>query len=68
MKEKNVPSGRCRYCKCVETRACMTPLGPCSWADSKETVCSNPDCMAKAKKDKVRLLPYMRNLYSGVSA
>jgi len=49
--------GICRICGCTEKKACKvrTILGskqtqPCSWVDATKTLCSNPDCVAKAKK------------------
>jgi ParB/RepB/Spo0J family partition protein len=38
--------GECRFCGCTEDDACE---GGCSWVDAKQTVCSNPDCIAQWK-------------------
>lgn len=37
--------GTCRICGCTEDHACETP---CAWADDTQTLCDNPDCVAKA--------------------
>lgn len=48
-----VAPGRCRYCGCTETRACVLQqvgfpftMG-CWWVDRQRTVCSAPDCYQK---------------------
>lgn len=46
-------AGRCRMCGCTEAEACLGSeegewSGPCGWADATQTLCSNPDCLAKA--------------------
>jgi hypothetical protein len=46
--------GRCRICGCTETSACVgIPIreghfANCSWADSSQTLCTNPVCLEKA--------------------
>ena len=35
-------------CGCTEDNACETDDGTCAWADDSETLCDNPDCVAKA--------------------
>jgi len=37
--------GTCRICGCTDDHACAEP---CSWADESQTLCDNPDCIAKA--------------------
>jgi hypothetical protein len=47
------PAGVCRICRCTEDRACLIDgVMPCSWADWTETLCTNPDCLAKARAEK----------------
>jgi hypothetical protein len=48
-----IEHGRCRSCGCTEDAACVQSDngewdGPCGWADSSQTLCDNPDCLAKA--------------------
>jgi hypothetical protein len=49
--------GVCRICGCTENRACILPAKgnkptrPCGWADETETLCTNPKCLAAAKKE-----------------
>jgi hypothetical protein len=46
--------GRCRVCGCTETNACVAIRAPggdvrnCAWADDRQTLCDNPDCLADA--------------------
>jgi len=45
--------GICKHCGCSEFNAC-TGLGflgdeTCSWANAEQTVCSNPECLAKER-------------------
>lgn len=49
--------GVCRFCGCDELHACELPGGPCSWIDRDETVCSNPECIAKAGSGERTLRP-----------
>jgi ParB/RepB/Spo0J family partition protein len=49
--------GTCRFCGCTEKKACKVrtipgskQTQPCSWIDATKTICSNPECVAKAKK------------------
>jgi hypothetical protein len=37
--------GTCRICGCTHFEPC--PEG-CAWADATETLCDNPECLAKA--------------------
>jgi hypothetical protein len=48
--------GKCRYCGCTETRACVLTIVciehsqvpiMCCWWDHERTVCSNPSCVKK---------------------
>jgi ParB/RepB/Spo0J family partition protein len=42
---KNAPvPGTCQYCGCTDDNACS---GGCSWVNGSQTVCSNPECVAK---------------------
>jgi hypothetical protein len=34
------PRGVCRRCGCSHFDPCMTPVGPCGWADRKRTLCT----------------------------
>ena len=45
-------SGMCRYCNCDDKHGCTTE---CDWADEAQTVCTNPNCVAKAAEDGVIL-------------
>lgn len=47
-RDANPQPGTCRICGCTEDHACETDDGTCSWADDSETLCDNPDCVAKA--------------------
>jgi ParB/RepB/Spo0J family partition protein len=49
--------GVCRVCKCDEKHACRVrtipgskQTQPCGWADKTKTLCTNPTCLAAAKK------------------
>jgi hypothetical protein len=45
--------GICRECGCTENNACIGQgiLGDetCGWANQDQTLCTNPDCLEKAK-------------------
>lgn len=55
--QKPIVAGHCRYCGCTERHPCGIAFsaGPemeatlvaCSWADERETVCSNVACLAR---------------------
>ena len=49
--ENDAPeSGVCGFCGCDQDDACRLENGVnCSWVDEKQTVCSNPDCVAQWK-------------------
>ena len=40
-KSKGGVPGVCRECGCTEDAACETDDGPCSWANTEMTLCSN---------------------------
>jgi ParB/RepB/Spo0J family partition protein len=53
-----IEKGKCRYCGCTQAHACVLELPKgakaavtCKWADAGKTVCSNRECMKKAKAD-----------------
>lgn len=39
-----VASGRCRYCRCTDARACEDG---CWWVDAEQTVCSTRTCVER---------------------
>lgn len=45
--------GVCQFCKCTEDCPCLVndpllgELGPCTWWDPEQTVCSNTECVYK---------------------
>lgn len=43
---KKPKQGRCRICGCTERRACSPP---CSWANARHDLCSNPNCVGIAE-------------------
>jgi hypothetical protein len=45
-------SGMCRYCNCTAKHGCARE---CFWADEAQTVCTIPNCIAKAAEDGVIL-------------
>lgn len=45
-----VPERACRFCGCTETRACMTPTGPCAWVPTDD-VCTAPACLIKLREE-----------------
>jgi len=45
------PRGICRVCSCTENEPCNPP---CSWADRRETVCSNCYDMAQSLSEWFR--------------
>ena len=49
---KKLNRGKCQYCGCTERMACYPP---CWWMNRAHTVCSQADCVNKAKADGVRL-------------
>jgi hypothetical protein len=49
---KKLNRGKCRYCGCTDRMACYPP---CWWMNREHTVCSNPNCVSKAKIEGVRL-------------
>ena len=45
--------GTCRICGCTEHHACVIGFlddEACAWADRTKTLCTNPQCLAKAGK------------------
>lgn len=43
--------GVCRICGCMEETPCDVGIeGACAWADRSQTLCTNPSCLAAAKK------------------
>ena len=49
--------GTCRYCGCSGPRGCVLAVGAflvtCWWIDREHTVCSNPACWERAKREGV---------------
>lgn len=51
----NHQKGVCRICGCTDDHACHLLSGwPCSWVNNTHTLCSNPDCIRKAKAAAAR--------------
>jgi hypothetical protein len=53
-----MPKGTCRYCGCTQTRPCLflpahcgESIQLCAWADITKTVCTNPSCLGRAKRE-----------------
>jgi hypothetical protein len=46
------PRGVCRFCGCTEITPCVALLTGecCAWADRTLTLCTNPKCLAKARR------------------
>jgi hypothetical protein len=42
--------GVCRYLQHLENPPGGQPVLTCKWADKSQTLCTNPACLAKAKK------------------
>jgi ParB/RepB/Spo0J family partition protein len=51
-KELEDESGVCKFCDCSEEDACRLEGGVnCSWANEEQTVCTNPDCLARFRQE-----------------
>lgn len=55
---KEAKRGVCRICGCTDEEACVTKQSTehgiayvtRSWQDRTKTLCTNPECLAKARK------------------
>ena len=62
---KPIVAGVCRYCSCTERQPCGIAFSPapemeatlvaCSWADERETVCSNIACLARWDAERTQI-------------
>ncbi len=53
--------GKCRYCGCTESNACVLQDGDtCSWHDNTRTVCTAPGCVRQFIADSRRRRPMRR--------
>ena len=46
--------GVCRYCGCYDCNPCHVGPGDfdtCGWFDEDETICTNPECLVKAREE-----------------
>jgi hypothetical protein len=53
LKREPGKAGICSQCGCTEDNACeirgLVFFGPCGWANKERTLCTNPECLRKAK-------------------
>ena len=70
-------SGECQYCHCTEDNGCLIDVSDfgaidienvtvCTWFNSEQTVCTNPRCIDRHKRNK-RAEPYRDDFLRGAA-
>lgn len=59
--KQRIRPGVCQFCGCTDAKGCVLhdsePYGvvTCGWANRGRTVCSNPQCIRRAKKEGIAI-------------